>query len=52
MPLLKEGRKGVINKDDVMNRQLSEMCMYTGVSDMKSFDPSVLHTTVHLSGLE
>ena len=52
MPLLKEGRKGVINKVDVMNRQLSEMCMYTGVSDMKSFDPSILHTTVHLSGLQ
>ena len=52
MPLLKEGRKGVINKVDVMNRQLSEMCMYTGVFDMKSFDPSVLHTTVHLSGLQ
>lgn len=43
MPLLKEGRKGVVQKADLMNRQLSEMCMYTGVRDMKSFDSSVLH---------
>ncbi len=43
MPLLKEGREGVIKKVDSMNRQLTEMCMYTGVHDMKSFDPTVLH---------
>ncbi|MQN00818.1 MAG: FMN-dependent dehydrogenase [Lachnospiraceae bacterium] len=43
MPLLKEGRKGVVRKVKGMNAQLSEMCIYTGVKDMKSFDPSVLH---------
>ncbi len=51
MPLLKEGREGVVRKVDQMNRQLSEMCMYTGVHDMTSFDPTVLHTAYHLSGL-
>ncbi len=43
MPLLQEGREGVIRKVTEMNQQLSEMCMYTGVADMKSFDPSVIH---------
>lgn len=43
MPLLKDGREGVIKKVTSMNQELSEMCMYTGVPDMKSFDPTVLH---------
>jgi isopentenyl diphosphate isomerase/L-lactate dehydrogenase-like FMN-dependent dehydrogenase len=43
MPLLKEGREGVIRQVTKMNQQLSELCMYTGVPDMKSFDPSVIH---------
>lgn len=42
-PLLKEGREGVVKKVNEMNRQLSEMCIYTGVGSMQSFDPSVLH---------
>jgi 4-hydroxymandelate oxidase len=42
-PLLKEGRDGVIKKVNSMNRQLSELCMYTGIRDMYSFDPTVLH---------
>lgn len=43
MPLLKEGREGVIRQVTKMNQQLSELCIYTGVPDMKSFDPSVIH---------
>ncbi|RRF96570.1 MAG: hypothetical protein DUD27_04340 [Lachnospiraceae bacterium] len=42
-PLLKEGRDGVVKKVNSMNAQLAELCMYTGVHDMKSFDPTVLH---------
>lgn len=42
MPLLKEGREGVVKKVNAMNRQLSEMCIYTGVRDMQSFDPDVI----------
>jgi 4-hydroxymandelate oxidase len=42
-PLLKEGRDGVVKKVNSMNAQLIELCMYTGVHDMRSFDPTVLH---------
>ena len=42
-PLLKEGRDGVVNKITKMNEELSELMMYTGVKDTKSFDPSVLY---------
>ncbi len=42
-PLLKEGQEGVVKKVNEMNRQLSEMCIYTGVGSMQSFEPSVLH---------
>ena len=42
-PLLKEGRDGVVNKMTKMNEELSELMMYTGVKDTKSFDPSVLY---------
>lgn len=42
-PLLKEGEAGVINKVNEMNRQLSEIMMYTGVKESKSFDSSVLY---------
>ena len=42
-PPLKEGRDGVVNKITKMNEELSELMMYTGVKDTKSFDPSVLY---------
>ena len=42
-PLLKEGKYGVIKKIQRMNEQLSELMMYTGISDTSSFDPSVLY---------
>ena len=42
-PLLKEGKEGVVKKVRRMNEQLSEMMMYTGVADTKSFTSSVIH---------
>ena len=42
-PLLKEGKDGVVKKVERMNEELSEMMMYTGVKDTKSFDSSVLY---------
>lgn len=41
--LLKDGTEATKNKLQKMNEQLSEMMMYTGVKDMNSFDPTVLH---------
>jgi isopentenyl diphosphate isomerase/L-lactate dehydrogenase-like FMN-dependent dehydrogenase len=41
--LLQSGTKAVEDKLKQMNEQLTEMMMYTGVKDTKSFDPSVLH---------
>ena len=42
-PLLKEGASGVEKTFTKLNQQLSEVMMYTSVSDTGSFDPSVLH---------
>lgn len=42
-PLLKEGKDGVVNKVKRMNEELSELMLYTGINDTKSFDPSVLY---------
>ena len=42
-PLLKEGMKGVENKVRRMNEELSELMIYTGVQDTRSFDPTVIH---------
>ena len=42
-PLLKEGKDGVVNKVKRMNEELSELIIYTGINDTKSFDPSVLY---------
>lgn len=42
-PLLKEGKDGVVNKVKKMNEELSEMMMYTGIKDTKSFDSSILY---------
>lgn len=42
-PLLDEATPGVMHQIKKMNEQLSEMMMYTNVSDTKSFDSSVLH---------
>lgn len=41
--LLENGTQAVKDKLQKMNEQLSEMMMYTGVKDMNSFDPTVLH---------
>lgn len=41
--LLDEGTQGVEEKIRMMNAQLSEMMMYTGVKNMQSFDSSVLY---------
>lgn len=41
--LLQEGTEGVGKKIREMNSQLSELMLYTGVKDTKSFDPSVLY---------
>ncbi|MDY6035562.1 MAG: alpha-hydroxy-acid oxidizing protein, partial [Bulleidia sp.] len=43
-PLLKDGTPGVIAKVEKMNQQLSELMMYTGISDTSSFDISVLYS--------
>ena len=42
-PLLKEGKDGVVNKVKRMNEELTELMIYTGINDTKSFDPSVLY---------
>lgn len=42
-PLLKEGTNGVVKKVRKMNEQLSELMMYTGIADTKSFDSSVIY---------
>ncbi len=42
-PLLDEATPGVMRQIKKMNEQLSEMMMYTNISDTKSFDSSVLH---------
>lgn len=42
-PLLKEGAEGVVHKVEQMNRELTEMMLYTGIRDTSSFDPTVLH---------
>ena len=52
-PLLKEGKDGVVNKVKKMNEELSELMLYTGINDTKSFDSSVLYmdkkyTKIHI----
>lgn len=42
-PLLQQGATGVKEKKTKMNKQLSELMLYTGVKDTKSFDASVLY---------
>ena len=42
-PLLKDGKDGVVKMVERMNEELSELMMYTGVKDTKSFDSSVLY---------
>lgn len=42
-PLLKNGEDGVVEKVKKMNEELSELMMYTGIKDTKSFDSSVLY---------
>lgn len=41
-PLLQTGSKGVENKVKKMNAELSELMLYTGIPDTRSFDSSVL----------
>lgn len=41
--LLSDGQKATEDKIDTLNEQLSQMMLYTGIKDTKSFDPSVLH---------
>lgn len=43
IPLLQQGATGVKEKITKMNEQLSELMLYTGVKDTKSFDASVLY---------
>lgn len=47
-PLLKEGTEGVVKKVQRMNEELSELMMYTGVKDTRSFDATVLRNDKHL----
>ena len=42
-PLLSDGRDGVVTKLERMNEELSEMMIYTGIKDTRSFDASVLY---------
>jgi len=42
-PLLQQGATGVKEKITKMNEQLSELMLYTGAKDTKSFDASVLY---------
>lgn len=41
--LLRDGQKATEDKIEKLNEQLSQMMLYTGVKDTKSFDASVLH---------
>lgn len=41
--LLNDGQKGVEDKLVKLNEQLSQMMLYTGIKDTRSFDPTVLH---------
>lgn len=41
--LLSDGEDAVVKKVQRMNQQLSQLMIYTGVKDTKSFDPTVLH---------
>lgn len=41
--LLKDGQKATEDKIEKLNQQLSQMMLYTGIKNTKSFDPSVLH---------
>lgn len=41
--LLKEGQAGTEDKIEKLNEELSQMMLYTGIPDTKSFDSSVLH---------
>lgn len=41
--LLKDGQKATEDKIKKLNQELSQLMMYTGVKDVKSFDPTVLH---------
>lgn len=41
--LLKEGKDGVIKQIKKMHAELSELMMYTGIKDTRTFDANVLH---------
>ncbi len=41
--LLKSGQEATEAKIKLLNEQLSQMMLYTGIPDTKSFDSSVLH---------
>lgn len=41
--VLADGEDAVVDKIKRMNQQLSQLMIYTGVKDMRSFDPTVLH---------
>ena len=41
--LLKDGQAGTEAKIEKLNEELSQMMLYTGIPDTKSFDSSVLH---------
>ena len=41
--LLQAGQKATEEKIKLLNEQLSQMMLYTGITDTKSFDSSVLH---------
>lgn len=48
-PLLTQGAHGVIDKVTEMNQQLKRMMLSTGVSDVHSFNPSVIHGSSNLA---
>lgn len=41
--LLKDGQDATEDKIKKLNQELSQMMLYTGVKDIKAFDPNVLH---------
>lgn len=41
--LLDQGRQGAVDKLKLMNQQLSQLMLYTGVKNTQSFDSTVLH---------
>ncbi len=41
--LMLAGQKATEEKIKLLNEQLSQMMLYTGITDTKSFDSSVLH---------